>query len=356
MKVLVLTRYSALAASSRYRFHQYFPYLTQHGIEVTVAPLLGDGYINKIYNRPGATGHFDTVRAYARRVAALVSARRKYDLLWVQMEAFPWLPGPLESALLKLAPRYVVDYDDAWFHRYELHPSGTVRTALGGKIERVMRDAALVVAGNDYIAARARQAGARRIEQLPTVIDLEKYPLTPQPHNAPFTVGWIGSPRSDQGLRTIQPALAQFCREADARLVTVGSGQLDLPDVPIELRPWTEATEVAEMLRFDVGIMPLQDSPWERGKCGFKLIQNMATARPVIASPVGVNDQIVSPHLNGFLAETQDEWLNALRLLHADANGLRQKLGAAGRRRVEQQYCLQVTAPLLTRWLREAAA
>lgn len=355
MRVLVLTRYSALAASSRYRFHQYFPYLAQQGIEVTVSPLLGDGYINRIYGRAGGTGHTDTLRAYVRRLRELLSARPRYDLIWIQMEALPWLPGWLETLLLRLAPRYVVDYDDAWFHRYELHDSKLVRGILGQKIERVMANAALVVAGNDYIAARAQQAGARRIEIVPTVIDLEKYPVTPQPENQPFIVGWIGSPRSDQGLRTIQGALATFCQEEPgARLVTVGSGQLDLPGVPVEMRPWTEATEVAEMLRFDVGIMPLHDSPWERGKCGFKLIQNMATARPVIASRVGVNGQIVTPGHNGFLADTQDEWLAALRQLRADP-ALRGQMGAAGRRRVETTYCLQVTAPRTAELLREAA-
>ncbi len=353
MNVLVLPRYSAMAASSRYRFHLYYPYLERHGFQLTTEPLLGDAYMRQLYGRslPGETfGKADTARAYAHRVGQIRGARKAgHELIWLQMEALPWIPGGVETALLKSSGLpYVADYDDAWFHRYDAHPNPVVRAALGQKIDAVMRHAALVVAGNEYIADRARKAGARRIELVPTVIDLDDYPLTPAPTGPTFTIGWIGSPHSDQWLQTIAPALARFCAEAPgARLVTVGAGERireQLPGVPLEIRPWTKATEVPDMQSFDVGIMPLTDSLWERGKCGFKLIQNLACARPVIASPVGVNSEIVRPGETGFLAESNDEWVAALHQLRNDA-AARARMGQQGRRLIEEKYALQVTAP-----------
>lgn len=352
MKILLLSRYDNLAASSRYRFQQYLPYLKREGIEVTVAPLLGDWYVQRLY--AGHRGNYAALgRAYLNRLWRLLGGR-KFDLIWVHMETFPWLPAWFEVALMKVAPRYVVDYDDAWFHHYNLHSSRAVRWALGRKIDAVMRRAALVVAGSRYIADRARQTGASRVEIVPTVIDLDNYPLTPQPDNPVFTIGWIGSPCSDQWLRTIRPALQEVCREGNTRVVAIGAGNTGLEGLPVEVKVWSEETEIEELRRFDVGIMPLADSPFARGKCGFKLIQYMASARPVVASPVGENVKIVADGVNGFLANTQEEWVRALKQLRADA-ALRRRMGEAGRARVEQHYCLQVTAPRILQLLREAA-
>jgi glycosyltransferase involved in cell wall biosynthesis len=120
------------------------------------------------------------------------------------------------------------------------------------------------------------------------------------------------------------------------------------------IRDWDEATETAEIGNFDVGIMPLPDNPWERGKCGFKLIQYMACGKPVVASPVGVNREIVVEGVNGFLASTQKEWVDALLRLKENP-ALRRTMGERGRRMVEERYCLQVTAPRLQRILLDAA-
>ena len=118
--------------------------------------------------------------------------------------------------------------------------------------------------------------------------------------------------------------------------------------------PWREETEATEVSRFDVGVMPLPDEPFERGKCGYKLIQYMACGIPVVASPVGVNRQIVRHGESGFLASTAEEWIQALQLLHGDV-ALRKRMGAAGRRFFEREYSLQSTAPRLAEILRNAA-
>lgn len=117
--------------------------------------------------------------------------------------------------------------------------------------------------------------------------------------------------------------------------------------------PWREESEIQNIQRFDVGIMPLLDEPFERGKCGYKLIQYMACGLPVIASPVGVNGQIVEHGVTGFLVKSQDEWLQALAFLR-DNPGRRREMGQAGRKKMEAEYSLQATAPKLAALLRSA--
>jgi glycosyltransferase involved in cell wall biosynthesis len=345
-RVLFLTKYAHNGASSRYRVFQYLPWFEQAGIVCRVEPLFDEIYLTHRYQ----TGRWwlrDILGALFRRLFILLTVRR-FDLVVVEYEVLPYFFALPERLLSWMGVPYVVDYDDAIFHQYDQHRSGLIRRLLGNKIAHVMRGAHLVTAGNAYLADYARRAGAPRIEIIPTVIDLARYPAPPaKPACAePLTIGWIGSPSTAKYLQAIAPVLALACADGKARVRLIGSGQVDLPGVPLEVLPWDEATEVDELRRFDVGIMPLPDEPWERGKCGFKLIQYMACGLPVIASPVGVNREIVEPGVNGYLTETTEEWAQALRTLLDNAS-LRQRMGEAGRLKVETHYSLQVTGPRL---------
>lgn len=353
MNVLLLSRYGNLGASSRIRSYQYLPYLREQGIDVTLAPLLPDDYLRDLYagKRPAI---FPILTAYLRRIGALIQGR-KFDLLWIEYELFPWLPGWMESFILSNDTPYLVDYDDAIFHRYDRHPNPLVRRVIGHKIDGVMRHASTVVVGNEYLRDHAIKAGARRVEMLPTSIDLARYPIPAPERNGVFTIGWIGSPATTRYLQLVHEALAEVCVHGQARVVLVGASEPGWQDdVPHAIHSWSEDTEVAEVSGFDVGIMPLEDSPWERGKCGYKLIQYMACGKPVVASPVGINTRIVEPGINGYLAETKHDWGRALTALIADAD-LRQQMGAAGRAKVERDYAVQVNAPRLAAILRTAA-
>jgi glycosyltransferase involved in cell wall biosynthesis len=346
-----LSRYGRLGASSRVRFYQYLPYLEAHGISVKIAPLLGDEYLQGLY--AGRRTNWKYIfRAYLQRIIHLLNSWR-FNLVWIEREFFPWLPPWAPLLLSSWGIPYVVDFDDAVFHRYDFHPNGIVRTLLGSKIDAIMRRASLVIAGNDYLAARAWRAGARRVEIFPSVIDLDRYVVTPTPQREVFTIGWIGSPSTAKYLRLVGPALSDLCRNGKARVTLVGSGQVDLTGVPTEIRDWSEDTEVASVQDFDVGIMPLWDEPWTRGKCGYKLIQYMACALPVVASPVGMNRQIVDQGISGYLTRTVEDWVRALSDLR-DNRTKGEAMGKAGRIKVEKQYCLQVTAPRLLSLLREA--
>jgi glycosyltransferase involved in cell wall biosynthesis len=259
----------------------------------------------------------------------------------------------LESWLWQSPVPYIVDYDDAVFHRYDLNPNALVRLLLRNKIDMIMKSATIVTAGNDYIAKRARRAGARRIEILPSVIDLKRYSVVPVSRGEVFTIGWIGTPVTSPYLGLVQAALRELSASGKFRLVTVGSGKLKLPDLPVESRDWSEETEAACLREFNVGIMPLPDTPWTKGKCGYKLIQYMACGLPVVASPVGVNQEIVDHGITGFHATTTADWVRHLATLYSDHN-LCHNMGSAGRRKVETHYSLNVTAPKLLTLMEEA--
>jgi len=352
MRVLVLTRYCIKGASSRIRFYQYSNYMQEQGILLTISPLLDHNYLSKFYE----SNKYDFVAIAKGMIRRFVDLRPsgKYDLLWMEKESFPWFPFLVEKIHESGIP-YLADYDDAIFHNYDLHPRWAVRCLLGKKIDTIMAGAAMVIVGNDYLAQRARAAGAHRVEILPSVVDLSKYPgAQEKTGEGPFTIGWIGSPSTTKHLLEAESALKLVCRNRGGKVVLIGAGENPFSGLMAAIHGWDEEREAEEIGNFDVGIMPLPDNLWERGKCGFKLIQYMACGKPVVASPVGVNREIVVDGVNGFLASSHDEWVRALERLKSDPD-LRKTMGASGRRMVEEKYCLQVTAPRLHRLLLEAA-
>ena len=351
MRVLLLSRYSRLGASSRVRSLQYLPFLESKGWKVDVSPLFSDNYLQSLYSAQSRI--MEVLEGYWRRLKGVVHSGR-YDLIWIEKEIFPFMPALAERLLRKWGMPYFVDYDDALFHRYDQHRRWLIRALLGGKIDSVMRHAALVVAGNEYLADRARLANAERVEIVPTVVDLKRYKVVkPVRNDSSTVVGWIGSPATNHYFSTIASAIESLASDCDVRFVALGASEEAVRGLPIEVLSWSEETEVQSIQTFDIGIMPLANSPWERGKCGYKLIQYMACGLPVVASSVGVNAQIVEHGVNGFLAENLDEWEGALRRLLND-DTLRRSMGTKGRERVEAWYALQVQAPRLEQLMRGA--
>ena len=350
MKVLLLARYSRLGASSRLRYFQYLPYLESQGITVEPAVLFDDDYVTELM-RNGARPLSALFTAYRRRFNRL-SRLKEYDLIWIQAEALPWLPFWLERVFLKQGIRYVVEYDDAIFHRYDQHSSVWVRWLLGEKIARLMKCAQSVIAGNDYLAAYAERAGAQRVIRIPTAVDLSRYVPTKR-EGGDFTIGWIGTPVTAPYLEMIKPALEYLAVSRAIKLIVIGAEAPQWQGVQALSVPWSEEHESRLINKIDVGVMPLPDEPWERGKCGYKLIQYMACAKPVVASPVGANIAIVESGVVGFLPDSIEGWINSLQRLWDDEE-LRSSMGQAGRDKVERDYCTQVTAPHLANALREA--
>lgn len=352
-RIIFFTKYTRAGASSRYRTYQYLPCLQSAGFDLGIMPLLGDRYLISKFTAGGSTVR-DVLIALGQRIIAVLTLPRRCTLV-IEYELLPFFPAWLERWLCWWGCRWVLDYDDALFHQYDQHRNPWVRRLLGDKIATVMRLADAVVVGNDYLANYAKRAGAKHVMVIPTVVDLLRYPLQSVPSRTDtFTIGWIGSPTTACYLLSIATALVELGRHGRVRVQLIGSGPVELPGVPVEVLPWSEEDEVEMMRGFDVGIMPLPDEPWARGKCGFKLIQYMALGLPVVASPVGVNAEIVEEGVNGYLASTREEWCVALKRL-MDSPADRQRMGQAGRRKVEAHYSLQVTAPKWVDVIREVA-
>ncbi|MGZ3748709.1 MAG: glycosyltransferase family 1 protein, partial [Pseudobdellovibrionaceae bacterium] len=190
MKILVLSKYSRKGASSRYRMFQYFPYLQANGVEVRTEALFDDEYLERLYSKKSRLG--SVLKAYFHRFRVVLWATGN-DVLWIEKELFPWLPWFVEGWFLRrLKTPYVVDYDDAIFHQYDTHRIPLVRKLLGTKCDQVMRSSEIVVAGNQYLAERARLAGAKKVFVVPTVVS-EKIFVPKEIKNPLPVIGWIGS-------------------------------------------------------------------------------------------------------------------------------------------------------------------
>jgi len=353
MNLLILTRYDRLGASSRLRIMQYLPYLKAAGITVRIDPFFESAYLERLYAKQSTTTA--AFRAYRHRLWQMLH-RHRPDAIWLEKELFPWLPWAIERLFLPHGVPVISDYDDAIFHNYDLHRMTLVQKIFGQKIDHLMGTSAVVLAGNAYLADRALKSGAAEVRIVPTVVDTEVYDAAAHaPQDRKLRIGWIGTPSTwTQYGAPMMPMLGSLAAEMDAKIVAVGAGSAAHPEAVLEIWPWSEDREVVDVRALDIGIMPLDDTPWSRGKCGYKLIQYMACGLPVVASPVGVNTDIVEHGVNGFLASNETEWRQALSTLLQDSD-LRRRMGAAGRRKVETQYSLQVWGPRVARMLADVA-
>ncbi|MCW3797519.1 glycosyltransferase family 4 protein [Sphingomonas sp. BN140010] len=345
MKVIAYTKYDREAASTRQRLLQYLPAFTKAGIEVEYRPLLGDDYVRSL-----ATGERPDrkaiARAYARRWRQLHSFHDA-DIVWVYAELFPWLPASGERLAFRPGLPVVYDMDDAFFVPYDANPRAAVRHLLAGKLRPLIGGAAACTCGNNYLADYAKPLCDRTLV-VPTVVDTDRYVAADRSCAQPLTVGWIGSPSTFAQLGPVLPLLADLGGQGKAAIKIVGAGaRAASQGFPgLSLIRWEEATEVAEVQSMDIGIMPLTDDAFVRGKSGYKLIQYMACGLPVIASPVGVNREIVQHGVTGYLASTVEDWREALQQLIHNPD-LRCRMGAAGRRRAVERYSLSSQAPRL---------
>ena len=343
---MIWSRFSRKGASSRLRHLQYLPYLIREGMSVETSHLLPDAYLDYLYSRKRQS-YLLALSAIAARLLKVILFRfRRFDIVIIEKELFPYVPAFFEKILLWKIP-YILDFDDATFHTYDLHSSPIVRGLLGHKIDVLMANARAVTVGSSYLAEQARRAGAPHVVSIPTVIDLTRYDSQTSPTDSdPPIIGWCGTPMTIKYLECVLAPLQALASRRTFRLRVIGADRYAPGGLDVESLPWSEATEVGHLSGCAIGIMPLADGPWERGKCGYKLIQFMALGIPVIASAVGANTQIVEHGKSGFLAQTPEEWSEYLELLLTNPD-LRKTMGAHARERVAAQYCLQVTAPLL---------
>ena len=346
--ILVLTRYARNGASSRLRIYQYLDFFSKSKVpfDFIIKPLFNEKYLSNLYGAKKI--HIICIAwQYAKRFFYLLAHRHQFDLIWVERELFSYFPARFELWLMRKKPVFL-DYDDAVFHNYDDHHSRIVRFFLGKKIDCLMQNAHLVIVANRYLADRAKAAGTSWIEKIPTVIDLSRYPLVmDMPENPVPIIGWIGVPATQKFLKILEEPLAKLAQVKKFKLVAIGANSsLTLKGFDFEIWRWAEETEVSLLNKIDIGVMPLYNSLFEQGKSGYKLIQYMGCAKPVVASPVAVNKEIIDQDSNGFLVKNAEEWFNALLILLNDSSK-RKIFGAAGRKKVESHYSLQKTSAIL---------
>jgi hypothetical protein len=346
MRIAIFSKYDRTAASTRQRFLQYSKYLSSHGIQTSLFPLLDEEYLTEKYE-VGRVGFGKISKAYFNRLFRLLDGK-KFDLLWVHCETFPMLPAFFEKLPSLVGRPIVYDLDDAIFNVYDTFKH---RWFFRDKLRPLVNSSSLVICGNQYIQRWAQNFGAKTAV-VPTVVDTNVYTSKIKKDCQKLIVGWIGSPTTSCYLDVIWESLLKCVSGNLAEILIIGSGKLEQLDSFV-FKKWIESEEVADIQSMDVGIMPLTDTPWSRGKCGYKLIQYMGCGVPVIASPVGVNSTIVNHGVNGFLAETANDWDQYLHMLLTD-KGLRDKMGRAGRRTVEDWYSLDKQAPRIAQLLSDA--
>lgn len=351
MRILLLSKYSWKGASSRYRTLQFIPLLEKEGLEFTCVPLLNDEYMEHSISRIKKIGY--RLKGYVRRIVYL-RQQADFDLIWIEKELLPWMPNFIENRLCNVKIPYVIDYDDAIFHLYDIHSNLFIRKLLKNKLSKVIKNSTVCIVGNDYLRLYAQKKSANRIEVIPTVIDLNKYPLVEKENNSITIIGWIGSSSTMKYLEPIKEILEYLCKAYHAEVRVIGEYNREETGSNIKYVKWEEHKEVKLLQECDIGIMPLTDGQWEYGKCGFKLIQYMGCMLPVVASDVGANKTIVDHDYNGYLASSIEDWGYYLDILLSDPE-LRRTMGKRGREKVEAQYSVQAVSRQIYDVLSEAA-
>ena len=349
MRILFVVPYPpGQAPSQRFRFEQYLDALTTAGHTYRLAPFLSAETWAILY-KPGhlVTKALGILGGFGRRLGLLATVPN-YDFVFIHREAAPLGPPVLEWLIAKvLRKRIIYDFDDAiWL----ANTSEANQLAAGlkwhQKVASICRWAYKNSCGNAYLAAYARQFNPQAIVN-PTTIDTVHLHNQVRDQAAPgrLVIGWTGTHSTLKYLAQLVPVLAQLEAEGlDFEFRVISNQPPALPLRSLVYVPWRKASEIADLLTFHVGLMPLEDDPWAQGKCAFKALQYMALGVPPLVSPVGMNPEVVQDGQNGYVCATPADWERRLRQLLADP-GLRQRLGQAARATVEARYSVRANTP-----------
>jgi glycosyltransferase involved in cell wall biosynthesis len=361
MNILFLTKYGQRGGSSRYMVHNMLDMYEQAGISCRVAPLFDDRYFDfQLLERPtnlrdilSHLGYF--VARTLRRLSDVIMSSR-YDLVVFEKELLPYVPFGLEQVLKLQGTRSVVLFDDATYSYYRDHSFAVVRTLCRNKIEQVMRCADHVIVWNQTLE-RYAQGLNQNVSAVNTAIDIARYRVknyrgSSDSDRLPIVIGWIGTPNSFPFIRSLEGVFGDLARRYDVELRVISSQPYASPNIRVVNHPWSLASEVDELLAFDIGIMPLPNTEWAAGKSGVKALQYMSVGVPAVCSPVGMNVDVILDGENGMLARDEPEWVTKLSAL-IEHRELRIRIGLNGRRTVESGYTKEAVAARLIQLFRQ---
>lgn len=351
-KILFITPYPpGEAPSQRFRFEQYFDVLRSQDIDFSVSSFLTHANWRVFYGKGNALKKAAALLlGFWRRTTSIIAVREA-DFIFVHREASPVGPPIFEWIIAKVLDKKIIyDFDDAlWLTDRNQEPLLTRIVKWRGKISTICKWSYRVSCGNAYLAAFAKQFN-ESVTLNPTTIDATGH------HNPALIsneksrtnsviIGWTGSHSTLKYLEILEPVLKQLETKFPNVSIVVIADQPPKMDLQRLIHiPWKEATEIEDLAGIDIGIMPLPDDEWSKGKCGFKILQYMALGIPSVSSPVGVNSKIVEHGQNGFLADSEQEWIELLSKLVGD-EPLRREIGERGRQMVVQYYSVNSNTP-----------
>lgn len=353
MKVVFIMPYPIEIASTRQRVFQFFPYLERHGIRCFPSCFISSDFHKILYSQGRLLQKIShTMRGIVTRLNDLRRVSG-FDLVFIHREAFPFFTTIVEKRFSRKMP-LIYDFDDSIYLMNPTRPSLLPFLRNPSKVTTILRLSKYVVVGNEHLARFSAQYNDN-VHIIPTCINTDYYIPAQRKVTGDqrLVVGWIGSRSTVPYLQSIRQPLLSLSKKYDFRLRVVSNEDVDL-DFPKDFEKWQLRQELKELQGFDIGIMPLPDNQWTRGKCGYKIIQYMSVGKPVVASPVGVNKEIVVDGYNGYLADSLEEWENKLGEL-IEKKKLRDTFGKRGRATVEEKYSLKVNAPKLLAVLKTCA-
>jgi glycosyltransferase involved in cell wall biosynthesis len=344
-KIIFFTKYTEKGPSSRYRSFQYKSSLESH-FNLEYYPLFNDDYIQNLYTNK-KTNYYQIVTAYLLRIFQVLKCLGTNKLVVIEYELLPYFPPVLEYLLYKSKVKIIVDYDDAIFHNYDLHPKVLVRYLYAKKIPSLVKYAKLVITGSPYLSDYLVKFN-KKIVEIPTSIHYANYKSKSQlvTSNEVFSIGWIGSKSTSINVINIIDVIKEIYKlnpKITFKLMGFDNNlksELDLSNV--EFYDWSESGELTFLKEIDLGIMPLEDNPFNRGKCGFKLIQYMAMGKPTLSTPLKANLKINRDNTNLFATSTS-EWINCIIEFSSNFNYYK-KVGLKNQEIVEKYYSVEVNS------------
>lgn len=327
------------APSQRFRFEQYLPFLEKNGYTIEIHPFYDYTTWQMLYSEGNSYKKaLGVIKSYLKRFGLLFKLR-KADQIFIHREVAHVGPPVFEWIIAKVLRRkYIYDFDDAiWLPNYSETNAKFHRLKAYWKVNYCMKWAHKITSGNEYLASYARQFNPN-VQIIPTTIDTENHHnLVCDHQQEPLTIGWTGTHTTMRYLDEIIPVLRDLEKSYTFKFLVISNESPNYQLHSLEFLKWKKETEIQDLARINIGVMPLQHDIWSEGKCGFKGLQYMALEIATVMSPVGVNTSIVSDGVNGFLAESQQEWKEKLILLLEDME-LRIKLGKAGKQTIEERY------------------
>jgi glycosyltransferase involved in cell wall biosynthesis len=343
-----------LSPGQRYRFEAFLPQFRAAGIEVDYRWLLDAKDLKYFYGNHGlGTKTRVGLKGLAKRAFSVLEAPR-WDVVFVQREAF-FLFNEWAEKLASLAAPLIFDFDDAiWIHSVSEVNSRFAFLKNVSKIPRIAKLAHTVIAGNDYLAAWGRQHNGN-VHLVPTCVDTDKYVTHPKV-SSPITIGWVGSASTLANFRPVLPVLERIKKKyGEAVSIRVmGDGNFSYAPLHLQGEAWSPQAEMELLAQTHISLMPLPNDEWTKGKCGLKALTAMASGAPVVASPIGVSRQIIRHGENGFLASSDDEWMDRLSEL-IENTSRREQMGAVARQTVVEDYAVSRWGPELVRLIQVAA-